>query len=404
MKNKILFLSLLSAMNQTTFASETSDEIALLRQQVQLLTERLNKLESKTNETVKQQEVVEQKIVKNEKTSSSWTDRVSYTADFRDRYEYIDQKGKEIRQRNRVRLRANFNMQVNEQLDFTLGLATGADDPVSTNQSLDGGFSSKDVRLDLAYFNYKLNDSFTLSGGKMKNPFYKPAKNPILWDGDLNPEGFALTYSTGLTKASLVGFAVEERSSADDTLMFGGQLTHDHVLSDNLNIIAGIGYYDYQHLKGNTPLYNGKNRGNTLDANGALANDFNTAEMFVELKTKLANQPISLYGNYYQNTAADDLDTAYTVGFMFGKVKDTGSWDFGLAYLDTQADALVGTFNDSDFAGGNTDSKGLLLKTGYGLKKNMSLGLTYIDSEIGQSQMIQTDYDRLQLDFKVKFK
>ena len=42
MKNKILFLSLLSAMSQTTFASETSDEIALLRQQVQLLTERLN--------------------------------------------------------------------------------------------------------------------------------------------------------------------------------------------------------------------------------------------------------------------------------------------------------------------------------------------------------------------------
>ena len=32
-----------------------------------------------------------------------------------------------------------------------LGMATGGDDPVSTNQTLGGGGSTKDVRLDLAY-------------------------------------------------------------------------------------------------------------------------------------------------------------------------------------------------------------------------------------------------------------
>ena len=92
------------------------------------------------------------------------------------------------------------------------------------------------------------------------------------------------------------------------------------------------------------------------------------------------------------------------MGFKLGKVSDAGSWDMGLAYLDTEADALIGTFNDSDFAGGNTDSRGYLLKAGYGLMKNVSLGLTYIDSEIGQSKPTQTDYDRLQLDFIAKFK
>ena len=403
MKNKILYLSLLTAMSQPSFGSETSEEIKLLRQQVQMLTERLNALENQSNAVEKEQKEMAEKVEEKSK-SSSWADRVTYSADFRDRYEYIDQKGREIRQRNRVRLRAAFGMQVNDDLGFTLGIATGGDDPVSTNQSLDGGFSTKDVRLDLAYFNYKLNDTFTLIGGKMKNPFYKPSKTPILWDGDLNPEGFVLNFDNGTIQGNLVGFAVEERSSADDTLMFGGQVMHSHKMTDNTKLNIGVGYYDYRELQGNSPLYNGNRRGNTLDADGNLANDFNIAEFFAEVKTDVSGHPLSVYANYYRNTAADDLDTAYTAGFKYGKVSGTGSWDFGLAYLDTEADAVLGTFNDSDFGGGNTDSNGLLLKAGYGLRKNMALGLTYIDSEIGQSQLTQTDYDRLQLDFKIKFK
>ena len=405
MKNKILLASILAVLSQQGYANDTAAELELLKQQVKLLTEKIEQLEAKTTEnTPPKPEAPEVVKVEKKESKSSWADRVKFSADIRDRYEYIDQKGREIRQRNRIRLRANMNMQVNDNLDFTLGMASGGDDPVSTNQSLDGGFSTKDLRLDLAYFNYKFSDSLKLSGGKMKNPFYIPGKNPILWDSDLNPEGFALNYTEGLVNATLVGMAVEERSSADDTLMFGGQLVFTHDLSDSVDFNAGVGYYDYQNIKGETPLYDGNAKGNTLNANGRLANDFNTAELFAELKTKISGLPFSVYGNYYKNTAADDLDTAYTLGFKLGKVSDAGSWDMGLAYLDTEADALIGTFNDSDFAGGNTDSRGYLLKAGYGLMKNVSLGLTYIDSEIGQSKPTQTDYDRLQLDFIAKFK
>jgi hypothetical protein len=407
MKNKVLFVSLVAAMSSTAFASETTDEIALLREQVKLLTQRLDALEKKSQVTSEKQIVLENKVhettIAAKPTTDSWTDRVSYKADFRDRYEYIDQKGKVVRQRNRVRLRAQLGMQVNDKLGFTLGLATGADDPVSTNQSLDGGFSTKDMRLDLAFFDYQFNDVFSLTGGKMKNPFHRSGKNPIFWDSDLNPEGFALKFNNDFMHGAIVGFDVEERKAADDTLMFGAQVMHDMDLSGN-TLIAGAGYYDYSNLKGNTPLFDGKPRGNSVDAAGKLINDYNMAELFLEYKSKLANQPLSVYGNYYQNTAADNLDTAYTVGFKVGKVKNAGSWDVGLAYLDVEADAVVGLFNDSDFAGGNTDSTGLLFKAGYGLQKNMALGLTYINSEIGQSKAQQTPYDRLQLDFKIKFK
>ncbi|MFK8011702.1 MAG: putative porin [Marinicellaceae bacterium] len=407
MKKKILCLSLIAAMNPTAFASDTSEEVALLRQQVQLLTERLNKLEAQTKASQEQQKAITEKVKKateEQTTSKSWADRISYKADFRDRFEYIDQKGKEARTRNRIRLRAQVDMQVNDKLGFTLGTSIGGDDPVSANQTLDGAFSTKDLRADLAYFNYKFNNNFTLFGGKMKSQLYKSKNNQILWDNDLNPEGFSLNYDNDNFQARMIGYAVEERSSADDTLLFGGQLMYTFDVSERAALHAGVGYYDYSKLKGNTPLYDGNPRGNTLDANGKIANDFNITEVFLDMKSELAGRPLSVYTSYYENNQADDFNTAFSVGFIYGKVSDPGSWDFGLAYNDVEADAVLGVFNDSNFGGGITDTKGLILRTAYGLPHNMKLGLNYIDSEIDQSQLTQTEYDRLQLDLSFKFK
>lgn len=398
-KNKIILLSILASLSQAVSASESPEEIELLRQQIKLLNERLDKLEKQPKETVKQVEAA-----KSSKAKKSFADRLSFKADFRERYEIIDQQGKEKRDRNRLRLRAALGMKVNDDLSFTLGMATGGDDPVSTNQTLDGGFSTKDIRLDLAYFDYQFSDTVKLTGGKMKNPFYKPGKNSAFWDGDLNPEGFALKFNNDFLQGSLVGFAVEERKAASDTYMLGGQVMHGFKMSGSSKLLAGVGYYNYSNLQGNEPLYDGKPRGNSVDVDGNLTNDYNIAEFFAEFKTKLAGKPFSVYGNYFKNSAADDLDTAYTFGLKFGKVKGAGTWDVGLAYIDNDADSVVGLFNDSDFAGGNTDAQGITLKAGYGLKKNMALGLTYINSEFGQSQVTQTDYNRLQLDFKLKFK
>ena len=409
MKNKALFLSLLTAMSQTAFASETTDEIALLRQQIQMLTERLDKIENQKSQKIivqaaapKVQEAA--KPASTKKNEDHWYEKMSLHADLRDRFEYIDQRDKATRTRNRVRFRMGGEYQVNQDVKIGFGLASGLDEPTSTNQTLGDAFSTKDIRLDLAYYRWDINDTFTLTGGKMKNPLYRPGKNPALWDNDLNPEGFSLTMDNGFLQAAFIGYSVEEIKAGDDILLFGGQVRHAFKLSDSAKLIAGVGYYDYQNLQGNEPLADGKAHGNTLDSNGKIANDFNTVEAFLEYKTKLANKPFSVYGNFYQNTEVDDLDSAYTVGFTYGKVKNFGSWSLGYAYLDVEADAVYGLFNDSDFGGGNTDSKGHLLRAGYGLKKNTSLALTYIDSETDQSKAIQTDYDRLQLDFIVKFK
>lgn len=406
MNKKVILLPLLALLSQAIWASEAPKEIDLLRQQIKLLTERLDKLENQVKDKNSTQVVTKStsnQAVGNQLVKKSLADRLSFKADFRERFESIDQQGKVTRDRNRVRLRAALSMQVDKDLSFTLGTATGGDDPVSTNQTFDDAFSSKDIRLDLAYFDYKLSDAYNITGGKMKNPLYKPGKNSAFWDSDLNPEGLALKFNNGLLQGSLVGFSIEERKSAGDSYLLGGQVLQAFELSENAKITVGVGYYDYSNLQGSEALFDAKPRGNSLDANGNYTNDYNIIETFIEYENNIMGKPFSIYGNYFQNTAAKALDTAYTFGFKYGKVKGLGTWDIGVAYLDIEADSVVGLFNDSDFAGGNTDSKGLSLKAGYGIHQYMALGLTYIMSEFGQSQLTQTDYNRLQLDLQLKF-
>lgn len=400
MNTKTLVTSLLLAIGTTAVADSTHDEITELKQQLKLLTQKVAQLEAKNSLKAEDNKTAD---VTTKDNNSTWTDRIQLSADIRDRLEYIDERGKDVRSRNRIRFRLGANAKINNDLNLGFRLASGGDDPTSTNQTLDDAFSTKDIRLDLAYFDYKLNDDLTLTGGKMKNPFYKPAKTPVLWDGDLNPEGFALSYDNNGWLGTLVGFSVDERKAANDVLLYGGQMTKSFDF-DGASLVAGLGYYDYQELQGSVPLFDGKARGNTLDANGTIAHDFNIVEGLLEYKTKLADQHFSVFATYYENTEADDLNRAYALGFGLGKVKEAGSWSLGYSYLDVEADAVYALFNDSDFGGGETDSKGHILKAGYGLRKNMSLGMTYISSEQDQSKTTQTDYDRLQLDLAIKFK
>lgn len=401
MKKKILVTSLLLSLGSTAWADSTQDEIAMLKAQLKTLTQKIEQLEIKTNNT--EAEVKKVAEVKADVKSESWSDRITFSGDIRDRMEYIDERGKDVRTRNRVRFRLGAKAKVNDDLSVGFRLASGADDPTSTNQTLDGAFSTKDIRLDLAYFDYKFNDALTLRGGKMKNPFYIPAKTPVFWDSDLNPEGFAISYDKDGWMGALVGYSVDERSAADDALLFGGQMTKSFDLGGG-SLVAGLGYYDYQELQGSIPLFDGKARGNSVDSNGRIANDFNIFEGLIEYKTEVVSQPFTVFATYYQNTEADDLDTGYALGFGLGKVSGSGSWSLGYSYLDIEADAVYALFNDADFAGGETDSKGHVLKAGYGLRKNMSLGMTYISSEQDQSKASQNDYDRLQLDLAIKFK
>ena len=128
--------------------------------------------------------------------AGDWTETIKMKGDLRYRHEMIDKEGKDARHRHRVRARFGVFGEVSPYTKVGIQLATGSDDPVSTNQTLDGAFSTKQVGIDLAYLeaNHPRLPGMNVKGGKFKNPFFKPGKSELIWDGDLNPEGGAATF------------------------------------------------------------------------------------------------------------------------------------------------------------------------------------------------------------------
>jgi hypothetical protein len=68
-----------------------------------------------------------------------------------------------------------------------------------------------------------------------------------------------------------------------------------------------------------------------------------------------------------------------------------------------EADAQWGGFIDSDFAGGDTQGRGWRLQGGWVPARNALLQFTWIDSMRAVDLPERRDYQRLQLDFSMKF-
>ncbi|MDX1555409.1 MAG: putative porin, partial [Xanthomonadales bacterium] len=168
MKRTIALLCAGICVSTQSVAATDQEELASLREQIRILTERLDRLEqdgssdvgagnkvsgSEAHNAESIQAIVDQRV--DERFAESWTDRIGWKGDFRYRYENIGIEGSDDRNRQRIRARAQLEARINEETTVGFGLATGGFDPVSTNQTLGGGGSSKQVNLNLAYFEWE---------------------------------------------------------------------------------------------------------------------------------------------------------------------------------------------------------------------------------------------------------
>lgn len=392
-----------------------ADELSDLKAQLQSLQTKVEALEkqqqTKDAELSTQiEEVAKQKSEVELPDSMKWVENVKLSGDFRYRYEQIDDDtSSDVRDRNRIRVRIGLDGKVNEDLDFGLRLASGSDDPVSTNETLDSGFSSKDAWIDRAFLDYHGFNNTNIIAGKMGNPFVTVGKNQLIWDGDLNPEGGAVKYKFDINEkssmfANLGGMWVEENGSDVDQSLFGGQVGFITELGDG-KLTAGMSYFDYGNLENGLTVYNKSNGfGNTTVASGtnrSYVYDYNLVEGFASYDFKAGDKPVSVYGDIVNNVASGvKEDTGWLVGLSYGKAKAPGTWSLGYNYRDLEADAVVGAFSDSDFIGGGTNGKGHKFGFEYALAKNFTTGVTYLMNEKGNAE---TDYNRLQVDLQLKF-
>lgn len=317
----------------------------------------------------------------------------TWGGDLRYRNERIDQDGRDARVRNRVRARLKLNGKVEENLSYGFRLASGGDDPVSTNQSLDSGFSTKGLQLDLAYLKYK-HSLAHIKAGKMKNPWEKAGKTELVWDGDLNPEGANIYIPVKMLFLNLGYLWTEERSSGPDSTIHGAQLGVKHK-TDSFGIKVGVSYFDFTTMKGESPLYDSTDSFGNSTTGGNYTNDYNLLEAFLEvnIKTKL---PVNIYIDYVTNGEAKTNDTGYLAGFSVGK-----KFKFSYNYRQVEADAVVGVFTDSDFKGGGTDGKGHEIGLAYSPTKKTKFGFSHFMNKTAVKN--GQDYTRSMLDFSLKF-
>jgi len=362
----------------------TQDDAAALRAELDALRTRIDELESAPT------------------ASSSLGERIEISGDLRYRHETINDDARPYRSRHRIRARLRFDGEVTDNVSVNVTLATGSLNPVSANQTLGNGFSRKDIGVDRAYFDWSINDSLSMRGGKMANPMHRAGGHHLIFDSDLNPEGLALRYDNDGLFANIGVFWADERGSEDDALLAAFQGGYAVMLGD-AELTLGASYYDYSNTQGFPPYFLGINLGNTVDADGNLINDYNLVELFAELNLDLGGQPLALFADVVENTEADTFEQGYAVGARWRRASAPGDWDVRWAYEDIEADAVMALFTDSDFGGGGTDSKGHVFRGTYVLRDAISLSATYFVNERGAAAGNERDYNRLQLDVSFDF-
>lgn len=437
-------------------APAAADEVSELRAQLEAIQKRLADLEKQQAEAAEAQERTTDTLAKTRAGVGEWVGRFQWKGDFRYRNETIDQEfASSERNRDRIRLRGGFVAKVNNTVKTEVQMTTteGAD-PRSSNQTLTGSNSRKSLDLDLAYAEWAPNALWKLTLGKQKYPWVRPGQS-MFFDGDVNPEGVAWSFSRSGFFGGLWYTNLAERGAFADSNMAGGQLGYRWDISATNKLTLGVSYFGHNAVQGYDPLFGNDPFGNTAvfvtqssagvvtnrdicrapvatparPATGTassntrcLVSDYDIVELLAEFTTALGGRPLTVFADFAMNEGAEDLlataqvnesdlDTAFSVGFGYGKAGNPRTWELGLVYQSIEKDALFGQWIDSDFGGGNTDAEGLAFKFGYAFSKNFAFNGTYLLNEtnidvpttIAGVPVTDREYKRLQLDVNFKF-
>ncbi len=293
--------------------------------------------------------------------------------DFRVRYEYTnDESQSEKRRRNRVRARLSAEYFANERLRIKVRLATAEANTTGANQTLGHGFSLSDAGMDQLFIDYALTDNSSFFLGKMSNPFFKPNKSQLVFDGDYNPEGVAMSFNKDNYFGN-IGLIKFDEGSSKAVNMSGFQIGKNTKISSQTSYKIALAQYNFDNIKGRPATditWNGQIFGNPVDTNNNYLNNYNVTNLSAEIKTKLG---------------VDSIPTIF--------------WRVTYLYKDAEKNAVFGALVDSDFGGGGVDHKGHQLNVGYNLSKKLSIEFTWFDNK----KKMDIDYRKAFVDLKYKF-
>ena len=335
--------------------------------------------------------------------SPTWAQKIKIKGDLRTRFQYERREtDTDARERGRIRYRLGVEAKLADDLKVAAGLASGGDDPRSTNQTFQDTFETGDIRLDYAYAEYEPIENVKLVGGKFPFKNYLWTPTDLLWDGDINPSGGSIHAEHALMDDVDVFlntgvWVMDEHNKTDRPAPFLNYVQGGlKAKQGNMDATAAVTHYAFHGVKGACPDWSaGTNTGITgtgaggactgalmhdYDSVGASA-EFGVAQLFGGLPLDI-DERIAVFGDFIHNVDPSDNANGWAAGVKFGNKKVAKSkWQAKWLYAYLGRDAWPDAFPDSDRYGGRTDVKGHEVILNYGLTDNVTLGLDYYRSE-----------------------
>jgi hypothetical protein len=337
--------------------------------------------------------------------------------------------------RMRIRARFGFDATVGDSVTVGMGLATGGvgtgGNPGSENQTLGNYESRSSVGFDRAFIAYHPLSWFTLTGGRIGDPYFRPTT--LIWANDVSLEGVAALFDTshlthGWSAFSTAGiFPIVENdpnptSSAPNKWLYAYQLGGILQMGRVANLTLAAAYYDYRNIQGipNPSIYSSaysataapyRQTGNTVfDINYLLNTQNGTqnylwgiASQFQELNVStsldfafVGATHVILDADWVDNLGFDQQEILNRTGFLVDKqnrgwqtrlafgyptIERRNNWQFWVGYRYAQRDSTLDAFTDQDFHLGGTDAKGYFIGGRYVFEKNSTVSVRWFSAK-----------------------
>ena len=372
--------------------------------------------------------------------SSSLTE-LRIAGDVRLRYEYRQAQapnGDNVdRGRFRYRLRPTITGQLGSDWFFGFRLENGSGARSSNVTWSDQGGpwakTNDTVYIGQIYLGYRPNAEWTITGGRIPNPFVNTL---MVWDGDINPEGFAEQFKKTEGKTTyfanfgqlLYDSANPQNSIApainrQDQYLLGWQGGVTMKLNETDSIQFAPTIYQYVNNKPTSKTFAGA----FSPANVSAINNLFVLDLPFEYNFVLPGAGASrVFGDVAYNAdgkerakkfGRPDLDNqiyAWQLGYQYGKAKLRGEWDAKLYYQATGLFAVDPNLVDSDIFDSRTNMQGVVLTANYLITDAITFTVTYANGaaqkktvvtagagDIGIAQL--NKFNLLQFDVVAKF-
>jgi hypothetical protein len=221
----------------------------------------------------------------------------------------------------------------------------GDDTTSSSTASTPSAKNSDGINIGQAYLGWRPTSWFDMTVGKMPQPIYT---TPMIWDADINPEGFAERFKLSLDKVDLFatfGQFVYQNGDpgidipSSDTFLLAWQLGANAKLTKDISLKFAPVLYNYTGVGStnkNNPyfgpgnVYNGQGLFG-LNGNGVVGgvtlnqgaiNNLLVLEIPAELNFKVGRYNARLFGDFAYNLSGDDRARAAAQSFPPKSVTD----------------------------------------------------------------------------------